>query len=454
MIRRAVVGWSALLSLTACASPGADPDEAAPLVIVNAMIIDGRGNPPVEDGVVVVVGDRIEAAGVSGAVQVPEGAVMIDAGGGAVIPGLADMHVHLVGGWDGESPDMLGFRRYLNALLYSGVTSVLDVGNVLPYIQQIRAEVDAGRIEGPRIHMVGPLIDGPRPIWPPLSYPSVDAAVLRRSVGQLADAGVDALKGYVGLDESMVDSLVTMAAEHALPVIVDLGPTSAVASAVRSGVDALAHAPSGDWSEADIVNMLERATASISTLAVFESFAGRRLADPSFLEHPLIAATSPPWFLDDLRARVARPLSSDQQAMAERMGERLAAAMVNIKNMHDSGVLIVAGTDAPYPGVFQGEGIHRELELLVEAGLSPLDAIATATHNAATLLGAGGEWGAVEPGMRADLVVLRGNPALEITATREVAQVIQGGRVLDRDALAFDPETDPGFRTVGTVAGN
>ena len=112
-------------------------------------------------------------------------------------------------------------------------------------------------------------------------------------------------------------------------------------------------------------------------------------------------------------------------------------------------ILLVAGTDAPYPGVAQGEGIHRELELLVEAGLSPLEAITSATRNAAILIGAE-DWGTITPGSVADLLVVDGRPDQDIRRTRDIHMVMQGGRILDRDALKFDPDTDPGF-TVGAA---
>ena len=125
----------------------------------------------------------------------------------------------------------------------------------------------------------------------------------------------------------------------------------------------------------------------------------------------------------------------------------LEAAERNVKRLFDAGVLLVAGTDAPYPGVFLGEGIHRELELLVEAGLTPLQALTLATKNPAILMDAADEWGTLEPGRRADILLVTGNPAERIADTRRVAMVIQGGRVVDRSALEYDEATDPGFRT-------
>src|SRR5512139_1234895 len=141
-----------------------------PMAFTHAVIIDGNGGAPIEDGVLVMRGDKIESVGRAQDVRIPPEALSTNLRGKVVMPGLADMHVHMLGGWDGVSVDMLGYRRYLNALLYAGVTTVLDTGNVKPYIIQLREEIAAGRLLGPRIYCAGPLIDGPDPLWQPISY--------------------------------------------------------------------------------------------------------------------------------------------------------------------------------------------------------------------------------------------------------------------------------------------
>ncbi len=163
----------AVVTLAGACAPPPEDDQGSPgaVAVTNATIIDGTGGAPIADGVVVAEGGRIVAVGPAAQVAVPDGATIVDAAGGAVMPGLADMHVHMVGGWDGVSTEMLGYRRYLNALLHAGVTTVFDAGNVLPFIQQIQAEIEAGRLPGPRVYMAGPLVDGPVPIWPPSGSP-------------------------------------------------------------------------------------------------------------------------------------------------------------------------------------------------------------------------------------------------------------------------------------------
>jgi imidazolonepropionase-like amidohydrolase len=117
-----------------------------------------------------------------------------------------------------------------------------------------------------------------------------------------------------------------------------------------------------------------------------------------------------------------------------------------------AGILIAAGTDAPYPGDFQGEGIHRELELLVESGLTPLEAITMATKNAAKIMNADTEWGTLEAGKLANILIVEGKPDQNIRDTRNVVGVIREGTILDRNKLKLNPDTDPGYHPIGGMA--
>ena len=326
-----------------------------------------------------------------------------------MLPGLADMHVHLMGGWDGVGSDLLGYQRYLNALLYSGVTTVFDLGNVLPYVIQLRDEVAAGTIAGPRIYCVGPLVDDADPSWPPLSVGLVTGSQVPDVIALLKRSGVDAVKAYGGLSVPLIRDLVQVASENSLPVIADVWSRNGCYDVTATGITAIAHAPTQEIDPRSFDLIVERRTIVITTLAVRESFSRRRFKNLAFLDHPLITETTPPAFRDALRAHATQDLTDDDTRSATAAGLNLDAASKNVQRLHRAGVLLVAGTDAPYPGVFQGEGIHRELELLVEAGLSPLEAIESATRNAAVLIGAD-DWGTLTRGSVADLIVVNGRP--------------------------------------------
>ena len=184
----------------------------------------------------------------------------------------------------------------------------------------------------------------------------------------------------------------------------------------------------------------EKGIHCITTLTLFDYYSLRRLADLRFLDHPLIKDTTPPSFLDDLKSKFAKATQNPRYSIKETLG--------NAKKMFDAGILIAAGTDAPNPGVFLGESIHRELELLVESGLTPLEAITVATKNAALLMKAEEEWGTLAPGKLANVIVIAGRPDRNISQTRNVEMVIKAGRIIDREKLKFDGEKDPGFRVI------
>ena len=416
----------------------------------HATVIDGRGGTPLVEATVIVRGASIEAVGPGVSTAVPAGATVINAQGKVLMPGLADMHVHLTGGWDGERTDLLAFPRYLNALLYAGVTTVHDVGNALPYIQQLKQEIAAGRLRGPRVFMVGALVDGADPVWPPISISMVSEAQAASIVKQMKGSGADAIKAYVGLSERQLAAVVRAAAAESLRVIADLGPNNGSEWGVRAGIAAYAHAGTRAIGAETIQQMKTRGLMTISTLAVYESFSGLRLADLRFLDDSLLSQSMPPIFIAELRDYARRRHTATDSAEERRFAGGLEVAMANIRRLHQAGVPIVAGTDSPYPGVFFGEGLHRELELLVRAGLTPLEAISAATQNAARLT-RDTTWGTIEPGKRADLLLVNGRPHERISDTRLIAMVMQGGRILPRERLTFAALGVQGYRAVGSA---
>jgi len=419
------------------------PDDDKSIALIHAVIIDGNGNSPIEDGTILINNGKIEAAGPFETVRIPSGTRTIDLKGKTVMPALSDMHVHLCGGWDGVSVDILGYQRYLNSLLYAGVTTVLDMGNVSPFSLQMRQEINAGRIPGPRIITAGPLVDGPDPIWPPISYSVSSLEVIPKIVKQLKRDGVDFIKAYAGLTEKMVIELVKEAKAEGLKTFIHKPRNVSLKDLMKTGVEAIAHMPSRDLSGEVIDLMKKNNVACITTLTVVEYGSFQRFADLSFLDHPLIKDTTPPWFMEKLRELKPRE---------DRTTERLKKAQSNAKILFDAGILLVAGTDAPYPGVFQGEGVHREMELLVEAGLTPLEAISVATKNAAILMNLEDQWGTLAAGKIADLLIINGRPDRNISESRNVEMVIQAGKILDRERLKFDIMKDPGFRVATSVS--
>jgi imidazolonepropionase-like amidohydrolase len=418
---------------------------AQSIAFTNVRIVDGNGGAPVEHGTIVTEGRQIVAVGPASNISIPSGALSIDEGGKTALPGLADMHVHLTGGWDGISADMLGYQRYLNALLYAGVTTVLDTGNVESYILQLRAETAAGRLLGPRIYCVGPLVDGADPFWPELSRVIVSQDQVPGLVRQLAADKVDLIKLYAGLSDLEVQAISTEAKKYKLRTIIDAHSRNGSIEPMQEGIAGWAHLPTRKLSDEAIATAKAKQVFFISTLSVIEAFTWRRFQDMSFLNHPLIVDTTPAFALTELR-------KLGHEEASKRPPAALLDAESNVKRLVQAGILIAAGTDAPYPGDFQGEGIHRELELLVESGLTPLEAITMATKNAAKIMNADTEWGTLEAGKLANILIVEGKPDQNIRDTRNVVGVIREGTILDRNKLKLNPDTDPGYHPIGGMA--
>ena len=424
------------------------PAFAQTTAFTHVRLIDGRGGAPIADATVVVSGDRITAAGAFGQVAVPNGARIIDGRGMSLLPGLADMHTHLSGGWDGETVDFLGTRLTTHALLYNGITSVLDPGDVTSYVRQIRDEVRGGRLAGPRVYFTGPVLDGAKPQWPDISQAITSADQASFFVKQMRAAGATFIKAYADLSNEMVKTLVDAAARDSMRVIADVGQRNGSLAVAQTGIAAYAHTGTSPISDETVRYMVEHQTGTITTLAVYESLSRRRFKEMGFLQLPQIKDVMSPSYMSQVTAWGIKPPTAQQSRMIGFYAMALTTAGQNVKKMFDAGVPLVAGTDAPWPGNYYGEALHRELELLVEAGLTPLQVISMATRNAARLVRADSEWGTIEAGKAADLLLVRGDPSTRISDTRNMVQVMQGGRLIDRALLRYDPKRDPDYRPV------
>lgn len=436
-----------LLLIALCAAAASAVD-SKPIAIVHARLIDGMGGTPVEDATVVVRGKTIEYAGRAAGASVPKEAQIIDATGKTVMPGLADLHVHLQGAWDGTSVDLLGYQRYLNAMLYSGVTTLLDTGNYQPWILQLRQEQAAGRLRGPRIYCVGAMIDAADPAWPDLAYAISSRYQIPEFVRRDKAARVDMIKGYSNLSEHMLHWLSEEAGKAGIRVVIDQWERNGSPDLVATGISGFAHLPTRKMSEDDIQFAKQHNIFFITTLVVTESFARTRLNHIEFVKQPYIADTMPPWFLTELTEYAGKPQTEADKKETEESLKAHQEAMRNVKKLHDAGFLIATGTDAPYPGVFQGEGLHHELELLVDAGWTPLEAIRASTYDAAKLMKGENEWGTVQAGRRATLLIVAGNPAEHISDTRKIETVMQDGTIVDRVSLKYDAKKDAGYHVV------
>jgi imidazolonepropionase-like amidohydrolase len=431
-----------------CFTPRSTAAQERPLAITHVRLIDGRGGPAVEDATIVLRGNTVEYAGVARDAKIPGDAQVISGAGKTALPGLADLHVHLQGAWDGISVDMLGYQRYFNALLYAGVTTVMDTGNYQPWVLQLRQEQAAGRLRAPRIYCVGAMLDASDPAWPDLAYAVTSRYQLPAFVERDRLSKVDMIKAYANLSDRMLRRLVQEANKAGLRVVVDQWDRNGSPDLVATGIAGFAHAPTRKMSADDIALYRDKGLFDISTIVVHESFARTRFADTRFLHESLLLDTLPPWFLSETEEYAKKAQTDEEKKETEAAVQEFEESGRNVKKLWDAGVLLAAGTDAPYPGVFQGESLHHELELMVRAGLTPLQAIQSATYNAARVMKAEKEWGSLQAGLRATLILVAGQPDKNISDTRKIELVIQDGKVLDRAALRYDPKIDAGYRVV------
>ncbi len=395
---------------------------AAGLLIAGGHLWDAEGGLRPNPGLA-VAGGRIVG-------EPLPGAEIIDVSGMTVLPGLIDMHIHSLGGSFADEM-MIG----------NGITTARDLGSHLDGVLARKGE-SLERRTGPRLLVTGPYLVGEdsvsdQDIGAP--DPETAAAIVER----FADAGVDGIKVHWGVRAETLSAVVETAHRRGLWVAAHLHLVSAFESA-RIGVDTIEHGtgleldrsvPDDEEGSRLIEMMVSQGVAVTPTLVVAEhAFIIEELAraeNPYLAYFPWLLRRA--WIVSQLANASAAELTGEQIAIRR---NRLERTQEFVRRFHAAGGRVLAGTDSPAFLVAPGFDIHRELELLVESGLTPAEALAAATRDAASALGLDAEIGRLRPGMRADLIVVPGNPLTGrdgISATRKVILVVSAGRVmLDR----------------------
>jgi hypothetical protein len=393
------------------------------------------------DHTIIVTGARITAIGASSTTAVPTGALRIDGRGAFVIPGLADMHVHL------EYFDEPGI---LDLFLENGVTTVRNMDG-RPYLLDWKRRIETGQLRGPRLYTAGPLLDGHPPIRPDNTVVS-SAAEAATEVAAQAAAGYDFIKVYSSMSVEAYDSILAAARSRGLTVVGHVPRAVGLPRALTAGQAAIEHV-------ADYASSIESDTSPYKgkphwskrylampvDAALLERLA-KQQADAGVwtvptLVQPLRELLTP----DELTAQLASPelkrIPADGRQQWESMTRRVIGRMdaddwtlvataagnrrAVVAALHKAGVPLLAGSDTPNPFVVPGISLHDELALLVEAGLTPFEALATSTREAARFMR--GDWGTLAPGRAADLVVLDANPLENIRNSRRIRTVILNG---------------------------
>jgi imidazolonepropionase-like amidohydrolase len=439
------------LLATSCSTPPAPSNRFEPGVsaFVGVTVIPMTGPGAVlPDHTVLVRNGRIERLGPRATVEIPAGALRIDGTGRYLLPGLADMHVHLE---YFEDPDLL--RLFLD----HGVTTVRNMDG-RPYLLEWRRKIAAGELAGPAIVTAGPLLDGD----PPLRDDNTvvhDTAEAQRIVAEQHAAGYDFIKVYTNLSPEVWQAILAAARERGMPVAGHVPRRVSLEQALASGMASIEHLDGYDdliesddspfrnrwhWSKrflampadpAKIRDAARRTAAAgvwnVPTLVEKEKTAP--LAEMrSWLERPEIQKLPQefrdawdPAGWDEDRRRPYENLDAEDLALLAR-GRRQRLALV--KALVDAGAGVLVGSDTPNPFVVPGLATIEEIRLFVEAGLTPEQALAAATREAARFLGQEKEFGTIAPDLRADLLLLAANPLENIAHLDRRIGVMARGR--------------------------
>jgi imidazolonepropionase-like amidohydrolase len=430
---------------------GSAPDG---LALVGATLIDGTGGPPLRDAAVVVRAGKIESVGSRAGFELPQRTSQVDVSGRWIIPGLVDAHTHVA------SAATWAPSRYLAW----GVTTVRDVHGRLDAVIALRKRANLGSGGSPRMYVAGAMIDGLPTTLPDAIGVNAENDG-RKAVDRLVSSGVDFIKVYTHIDPPLLRAIVDEARTFNVSVTGHLGMTDAV-TAGKTGISAIEHmtgvpeaisrnrssllaahyrgffpgwtAFERSWGDLDSSTLTQVATrlaeekvTIVPTLVLHEILS--RLNDRATLRDPALAAVPEAarqeWDVPGIIRRAG-------------WGESDFAAFRGARPMQDlflrafaaAGGRIAAGTDSPNQLLVPGYSEHREMELLVGAGLTPREALRAATRNGALLLGID-SLGLVAPGKVADLVVLTKDPLVDIRNTQAIEAVMSRGRLLDADSI-------------------
>jgi imidazolonepropionase-like amidohydrolase len=394
------------------------------VILEGASLIDGTGSPPRNDSVVILKDERILTVTDRGNyTDYPKDSEIVNLTGRFLIPGLFDMHAHVAGVLD-SSYNQTVSENTLKALLDNGITTIRNPAGPTKESVALRDAVAAGQIKGPQIFTAGRLINGlPFPTRFVETIANTEAEV-REEVKSQADAGVDYVKLYVGLYPNLVKTAIDEAHNQGIKAIGHLYLTSWT-DAANLGIEALTH---GVPVSPFLLSKDKREIFIENGRGPFDHFLWLNLVDPDSTKiyemiNALVKNKVP---VDPTLSIYEAMLKDDPQ------NQHLWSKVLQLtKILYDHGVTIMSGTDIPNFGLIPGTSLHHELELLVKAGINPLNVIKIATSNAAEALGILDDVGTIEAGKQADMIILNANPIRNIRNIGAIEGVIEDGQVFN-----------------------
>ena len=409
-------------------------------IISRATVIDGTGAPAQSGMTLVIEDNRIQALGKDGSVAVSKNAKVIDASGKYVIPGLWDMHIHLFSTRASALP----------ALVANGVTGVRDLGGLLRDIDEWRIKIDSGLMVGPRIFRSGPTLNGRQ--FGIHQVAVMNESEARGAVRALYKSGVDCIKVHRAISREAYFGAIDESRKLGLSVAGHIPRTVTPQEASNAGQTSIEHVITlfeGTFANShqneSYAAALDR-FAKESADGLFALFSSNKTAfTPTLVSHRMATqfGRANPNSRDKYVSRsatkwtaelVSRDKDQLTQEFYENKAQEFRITLPLVKQMQQAGVLLLAGSDLGPAGTYPGFDLHDELDLMVEAGITPMQALQSATRNPATFLKLN-DAGTIAAGKIADFVLLDANPLEQITNTQKIRAVVLRGRYLDREAL-------------------
>ncbi len=416
--------------------------------LVGGTLIDGFGGTPIKNSVIIIEGEKIKAIGQVGNIDIPANAEIISTEGMSVLPGLWDMHVHLmINGhsdykhWDETYPDLFEsviMPSSAQQLLMAGVTSARDLGAPLEASINVRDRINKGEIDGPSMYMSGPFIQHqPYPGTELFRWGVKGVADARAKVKELAEAGVDCIK-LIDQDQMTmeeVEAVVDEAHKHDLTVVAHSHRPEEIRRGLKAGIDCFEHTGLSSAPEypADVIEMIKERTAQMNLGPLFWTPTVEGLYNyeyvrdnPEKLDNDSWHLGLPDSIIQDIKQSIRYPgrlpyfqITPTRRPTLER----------KVKQLMDAGVVLLIGTDSGIPMKFHSQSTWNELDVWVnEFGIDPMYAIKAATYWPSVIQGVSDEVGTISEGKYADIIAVDGDVLRYISLLQNVNMVIKHGK--------------------------
>jgi imidazolonepropionase-like amidohydrolase len=392
------------------------------LLLDGGRLIDGTGRTPVADVQILITANRIARVGPRGSFEVPGGAERIDTTGKTLLPGFVDLHFHIA-----DDPTLVPL------FLANGITSARDPGAWMELFEPVKRWQDENHIPGPRLFLCGPHLDGPNPAYPTDSVVMLSPEEARLWVRREVRRGATAIKVYFRLPLESIRAAAEEAHRLRVPVTAHLEIIN-VRDAVEAGIDGVEHITSLGLSllapmQAEKYRQQVLADNNARREGRYQMWASIDPHSEQAAELARFLAARKVFVDPNLAVFERRPDPDDENSAAKVLATKHMKEYVGV--LHRAGVPIVAGSHSNVDYAPRGFAFHRELETLVETGLTPAETLVAATRTGAQFLGREHELGTVEEGKLADILVLDNDPLVDISNTRSISKIILDGRVLD-----------------------